>query len=46
LWAHKIALHEVPTAGKILKKLSQSARMPSGLDEAEVGEGIPQAPQP
>ena len=32
-------------AEKVLEKLKNSAQVPPGLDEADVGVGIPQAPQ-
>ncbi|MFI5456284.1 MAG: S8 family serine peptidase, partial [Isosphaerales bacterium] len=45
LWAQKIMLSGAFTSEKILEKLRSSARVPPGLDEADVGVGIPQAPQ-
>ncbi len=44
LWAQKLLLTGVATAEKILDKLKVSAKVPAGLDEADVGYGIPQAP--
>jgi subtilisin family serine protease len=46
LWAQKL----LPTgagfsAAKVLKELTRSAQRPAGLDEADVGDGIPQAPK-
>jgi subtilisin family serine protease len=45
LWAQKIMLSGTFTAKKILGELERSARVPPGLDEADVGFGMPQAPQ-
>jgi subtilisin family serine protease len=45
LWAQKIMLSSVFTAEKVLEKLKSSAQIPPGLDEADVGVGIPQGPQ-
>jgi subtilisin family serine protease len=45
LWAQKLLLSGPTTAEKIIEKLKQSAQLSSGLDEADVGYGIPQAPQ-
>lgn len=45
LWAQKIMLSGASTAERIVDKLKSSARVPVGLDEADVGYGIPQAPQ-
>jgi subtilisin family serine protease len=45
LWAQKIMLGGAFTAEKVLDKLKNSAHVPAGLDEADVGVGIPQAPQ-
>lgn len=45
LWAQKIMLSGTATADKILDKLKFSASVPPGLDEIDVGYGIPQAPQ-
>jgi hypothetical protein len=45
LWAQKIMLSGAFTAEKVLEKLKNSAHVPPGLDEADVGVGIPQAPQ-
>ena len=38
-------LSSIFTAEKVLEKLKSSARIPSGLDEADIGVGMPQAPQ-
>lgn len=45
LWAEKIMRGGAVTADKLLQRLIGSAVIPSGLDEADVGAGIPQAPQ-
>lgn len=45
LWAQKIMLSTAFTAEKVVDKLKSSAQIPPGLDEADVGVGIPQAPQ-
>jgi len=45
LWAQKLMLSGPVAAEKILDRLKQSAKIPLGLDEADVGYGIPQAPQ-
>src|SRR5262249_47229273 len=45
LWAKKIMLSGAFTAEKVLDRLKSSAQIPPGLDEADVGVGIPQAPQ-
>jgi subtilisin family serine protease len=45
LWAQKLMLGGAVTADKLLDKLKSSAQLPPGLDEADVGLGIPQAPQ-
>jgi subtilisin family serine protease len=45
MWAQKIMLSGTFTAEKVLGKLKGSAQVPPGLDEADVGFGIPQAPQ-
>jgi hypothetical protein len=45
LWAQKIMLSRAFTAEKVVEKLKGSAQLPPGLDEADIGVGIPQAPQ-
>jgi subtilisin family serine protease len=45
LWAQKIMLSGTITVEKVLQRLKGSAQIPPGLDEADVGVGIPQAPQ-
>jgi subtilisin family serine protease len=45
LWAQKIMLSGTVTGTKVLDKMMDSAQLPPGLDEADVGVGIPQAPQ-
>ena len=45
LWAQKIMLGGAFSADRVLDKLKSSAQVPPGLDEADVGFGIPQAPQ-
>jgi subtilisin family serine protease len=45
LWAQKIMLGGVLSADKLLDKLKGSAQIPPGLDEADIGFGVPQAPQ-
>lgn len=45
LWAQKLMLSGPAAAEKILDRLKQSAKIPLGLDEADVGYGIPQARQ-
>ena len=45
LWAERIILSGAFTAEKALDRLRNSAVVPPGLDEADVGVGIPQAPQ-
>lgn len=45
LWAQKIMLSGLLSPDKVLEQLRRSAKVPPGLDEADVGEGIPQAPQ-
>jgi subtilisin family serine protease len=45
LWAQKIMLSRAFTAERILEKLKSSAQIAPGLDEADVGIGIAQAPQ-
>lgn len=45
LWAQKLMLGGAFSADKVLDKLKSSAQLPPGLDEADVGPGIPQAPQ-
>jgi subtilisin family serine protease len=45
LWAQKIMLGGAYSADQVLNKLKSSAQLPPGLDEADVGLGIPQAPQ-
>jgi subtilisin family serine protease len=45
LWAQKLMLSGAFSAEKVLDRLKNSARIPSGLDEDDVGVGIPQAPQ-
>ena len=44
LSAQKIMLSGAFTAERVLEKLKSSAQVPPGLDEADVGYGIPQAP--
>jgi subtilisin family serine protease len=45
LWAQKLMLTGPATAERILDRLKQSAQIPPGLDEADIGYGIPQAPR-
>jgi subtilisin family serine protease len=45
LWAQKLMLSGAFTAEKVLDRLKSSAQIPPGLDESDVGVGIPQAPQ-
>jgi subtilisin family serine protease len=45
LWAQKLLLSGAFTAEKVLDRLKSSAQIPPGLDESDVGVGIPQAPQ-
>jgi subtilisin family serine protease len=45
LWAQKIMLNSVFTAEKVLESLKSFSHIPPGLDDADVGVGIPQAPQ-
>jgi subtilisin family serine protease len=45
LWTQKIMLSSGFTVEKVLERLKGSAQIPPGLDEADVGMGIPQAPQ-
>ncbi|HYH64350.1 MAG TPA: S8 family serine peptidase [Urbifossiella sp.] len=45
LWAQKLMLHGAPTAEELLFSLRSSAVVPPGLDVADVGFGIPQAPR-
>jgi subtilisin family serine protease len=45
LWAQKIMLSSSFTAEKVLERLKNSATIPPGLDEVDIGVGIPQAPQ-
>ena len=45
LWAQKLMLSGAFSADKVLDKLKRSALLPTGLDETDVGHGIPQAPQ-
>jgi subtilisin family serine protease len=45
LWAQKLMLSSAFSAEKVLGRLQASAQIPPGLDEADVGVGIPQAPQ-
>lgn len=45
LWAQKIMLSGAFTAEKVMDRLKSSATVPPGLDEIDVGMGIPQAPQ-
>src|SRR5262249_53922071 len=44
LWVQKLMLHGAPTTDQIVVKLKGSARIPPGLDEADVGYGIALAP--
>lgn len=44
LWAERIMRSRAFTAQNILDKLKVSAKVPPGLDEADIGDGIPQAP--
>ncbi len=45
LWAQKLMLAGQATAQRIIDKLRESALIPPGLDETDVGRGVPQAPQ-
>jgi subtilisin family serine protease len=45
LWTQKLMLRGAVTANQILDKLKSSAWLPPSLDEADIGYGIPQAPQ-
>ena len=45
LWAQKMLLSPPLTATRLLGKILASAKLPTGLDGEDVGEGIPQAPQ-
>lgn len=45
LWTQKLLVSGIVTAERIVDKLKSSARLSSGLEEADVGYGIPQAPQ-
>jgi subtilisin family serine protease len=45
LWAQKLMLAGQATAQRIIDRLRESAVVPPGLDETDVGRGIPQAPQ-
>jgi len=45
LWAQKLMLGGTVTVDKLLDKLTSSAQVPEGLDESDVGFGIPQAPR-
>ena len=44
-WAQKLMLRGTATADQILDRLKSSAKILNGLDETDVGYGIPQAPQ-
>src|SRR5262249_45347876 len=44
LWAEKIKRSSALTAAKILDKLKGSAKVPPGLDEHDIGDGLPQVP--
>jgi hypothetical protein len=45
LWAQKLMLSGQANAQRIMDRVRESAVVPSGLDELDVGRGIPQAPQ-
>lgn len=45
LWAQKLMLAGQATAQRIIEKVRESSTVPSGLEESDVGRGIPQAPQ-
>ena len=45
LWAQKVMLSGAFSAEKVLERLKGSAQITPGLDEGDVGVGIPQAPQ-
>jgi subtilisin family serine protease len=45
LWTQKLMLSGAFTSERVLEKLKGSAQVPPGLDEADIGAGIPQAPQ-
>jgi subtilisin family serine protease len=45
LWAQKLMLTGQATSQRIIDKLRESAVILPGLDENDVGRGVPQAPQ-
>jgi subtilisin family serine protease len=45
LWVQKLLLSGPATPQRIMDRVRESAVLPPGLDEADVGRGIPQAPQ-
>ena len=45
LWAQKLMLSGAFSAEKVLDRLKSSAQLPTGLEEGDVGVGMPQAPQ-